>query len=101
MRVINFQVQFVNWTRLFMDSNMPQGHGIQGWATNLNIPSKADTSLFIFNKAGVTTFVLIYVDDIVVTSSSSQAVSALLEDLKQDFALKDLGNLHFFLGIEV
>ena len=44
---------------------------------------------------------LIYVDDIIVTSSSDQAISALLKDLSQDFALKDLGNLHFFLGMEV
>jgi histone deacetylase 1/2 len=46
-------------------------------------------------------FVLVYVDDIIVASSSSQATEALLQDLKRDFALKDLGNLHYFLGIEV
>jgi histone deacetylase 1/2 len=44
---------------------------------------------------------LIYVDDIIVTVSSEEAVVALLKDLKKDFALKDLGNLHYFLGIEV
>ena len=44
---------------------------------------------------------LIYVDDIVVTSSSPSAVEALLKDLGKEFALKDLGSLHFFLGIEV
>ena len=44
---------------------------------------------------------LIYVDDIIVTSSSVRALDALLQDLRMDFALKDLGNLHFFLGIEV
>jgi hypothetical protein len=33
-------------------------------------PSKADTSLFLFNKSGVTMFVLIYVDDIIVSGSS-------------------------------
>jgi hypothetical protein len=33
--------------------------------------------------------------------SSPKAVTALLHDLKKDFALKDLGDLHFFLGIEV
>lgn len=65
------------------------------------LPSKSDTSLFIYNKSGVTIFVLIYVDDIIVTSSSTQAVSALLKDLREGFALKDLGDLHFFLGIEV
>jgi histone deacetylase 1/2 len=44
---------------------------------------------------------LIYVDDIVVASSSEKAVDALLHDLGLDFALKDLGDLHYFLGIEV
>jgi histone deacetylase 1/2 len=41
------------------------------------------------------------VDDIIVTESSKEAIAALLCDLKQDFALKDLGDLHYFLGIEV
>lgn len=44
---------------------------------------------------------LIYVDDIIVTSSSSKAVTTLLQDLKKEFALKDLGDLHYFLVIEV
>jgi histone deacetylase 1/2 len=64
-------------------------------------PSKVDTSLFLYNQSGIMIFVLIYVDDIIVTSSSTQAISALLKDLKDDFALKDLGDLHFFLGIQV
>jgi hypothetical protein len=37
----------------------------------------------------------------VVASSSDQAVKALLRDLRHDFALKDLGTLHYFLGIAV
>jgi histone deacetylase 1/2 len=45
--------------------------------------------------------VLIYVDDIIVTSSSDDAITALLRDLNKNFAIKDLGDLHFFLGIEV
>jgi histone deacetylase 1/2 len=65
------------------------------------IPSKADTSLFYFNKHGIVVFVLIYVDDIIVASSMPSATSGLLHSLKQDFALKDLGELHYFLGIEV
>jgi histone deacetylase 1/2 len=44
---------------------------------------------------------LIYVDDIIVTSNAPEAVTALLADLREDFALKDLGKLHYFLGIEV
>jgi hypothetical protein len=44
---------------------------------------------------------LVYVDDIIVASLSQEVVAALLEDLRADFALKDLGSLHYFLGIEV
>jgi histone deacetylase 1/2 len=63
--------------------------------------SKADTSLFFYNKGGVTIFMLIYVDDIVVASLLEKAVDALLHDLGLDFALKDLGDLHYFLTIEL
>lgn len=65
------------------------------------VTSKGDVSLFIFSKAGTTIYLLVYVDDIIVASSSESAVKALLADLRQEFALKDLGNLHYFLGIEV
>jgi histone deacetylase 1/2 len=65
------------------------------------VMSKGDTSLFMYMKQHITLFVLIYVDDIIVTGSSSEAITALLSDLKNDFALKDLGDLHYFLGIEV
>lgn len=64
-------------------------------------PSKSDTSLFFYNRGRHTMFVLVYVDNIIVASSSSEAMTALLRDLQQDFALKDLGELHYFLGIEV
>jgi histone deacetylase 1/2 len=46
-------------------------------------------------------FMLVYVDDIVVASSSLDATKALLRDLEAEFALKDLGDLHYFLSIEV
>jgi hypothetical protein len=42
-------------------------------------PSKADTSLFFFNKGGVTIFILIYVDNIIVASSTPIATQALLQ----------------------
>ncbi|XP_071683516.1 uncharacterized protein [Lolium perenne] len=65
------------------------------------VASKSDTSLFIYCKRRVTVYMLIYVDDIIVASSSEQATQAFLKDLSKEFALKDLGSLHYFLGIEV
>ena len=67
----------------------------------LIVPSKSDTSLFIYNRSNTCIFVLIYVDDIIVIDSSYEAIRGLLKDLSVDFALKDLGDLHYFLGIEV
>jgi histone deacetylase 1/2 len=52
-------------------------------------------------KGSLTMFVLVYVDDIIVVSSVPGATVALLKKLNEDFALKDLGELHYFLGIEV
>jgi hypothetical protein len=49
----------------------------------------------------VTIFVLVYVDDIIVASSSKDATDALLRDLEKVVALKVLGGLHYFLGINV
>lgn len=63
--------------------------------------SKADTSLFFYSQGNIHMFVLVYVDDIIVASSSEQATKAFLQDLHDEFALKDLGELHYFLGIEV
>jgi hypothetical protein len=62
---------------------------------------QADVSLFYYRKGSVVIFLLVYVDDIIITSSSSAAVMALLHNLGGDFALKDLGPLHYILGIEV
>jgi histone deacetylase 1/2 len=65
------------------------------------IPSKADTSLFIFIHRQVTIYMLIYVDDIIITGSCEKAVHMLMKKLSDAFALKDLGKLSYFLGIEV
>jgi hypothetical protein len=40
------------------------------------IPSKADTSLFYYNKGKHTLFVLVYVDDIIVASSSQEVTAS-------------------------
>ena len=54
-----------------------------------------------YSRGEYTIYVLVYVDDIIVASSSPKAIAALLKDLQKDFSLKDLGDLHYFLGIEV
>uniref|UniRef100_A0A2N9ISY4 Reverse transcriptase Ty1/copia-type domain-containing protein n=1 Tax=Fagus sylvatica TaxID=28930 RepID=A0A2N9ISY4_FAGSY len=62
--------------------------------------SKSDTSLFIHNSGTDLIFFLIYVDDIIVTGNNKHSIAWLIQALQADFALKDLGPLHFFLGVQ-
>jgi hypothetical protein len=74
---------------------------LRAWLLDLKFTSsKSDSSLFIYKAQGITIFVLIYVDDIIITSSHLGAISQLINDLHSSFALKDLGHLNFFLGVE-
>jgi histone deacetylase 1/2 len=57
--------------------------------------------MFLHFGASTTLIVLIYVDDILITGSSSQQISSLITRLDSVFALRDLGQLSYFLGIEV
>lgn len=63
--------------------------------------SRNDTSLFIYNDSHTFLFVLVYVDDILITGNSGNSLSKLILDLGAEFSLKDLGTLHYFLGVEV
>jgi hypothetical protein len=57
-------------------------------------PSMGDASLFFLRNKDVTVFILVYVDYIIVASFSQTATMALLRNL-EEFALKDLDDLHF------
>jgi histone deacetylase 1/2 len=63
--------------------------------------TKSDPSLFFLKGKDHITFLLIYVDDIIVTGSNNKFLQAFVKQLNDVFSLKDLGHLHYFLGIEV
>uniref|UniRef100_A0A2N9FV07 Reverse transcriptase Ty1/copia-type domain-containing protein n=1 Tax=Fagus sylvatica TaxID=28930 RepID=A0A2N9FV07_FAGSY len=65
------------------------------------LPSKSDSSLFILRTPHLMCFVLIYMDDIIVTCSDSSAITSFISQLGTKFAVKDLGPLNFFLGVKV
>nr|KYP54705.1 hypothetical protein KK1_000902 [Cajanus cajan] len=46
------------------------------------------------------THIMVYVDDIIITGSSAKSVQLLIDRLSKVFALKQLGDLDYFLGIE-
>lgn len=66
-------------------------------ASNFKV-SKADNSLFVHHSESQLIYVLIYVDDIIVTRTSSQAIDRFMKELDARFSLKDLGKLNYFLA---
>lgn len=46
-------------------------------------------------------YVLVYVDDIIITGDSSSEIDTFVHRLHSEFSLKDLGPLNYFFGIEV
>jgi hypothetical protein len=63
--------------------------------------AKSDTSLFVFHRGSDTVYLLLYVDDIILTASSMELLGRTISALQREFAMKDLGPLHHFLGITV
>ena len=63
--------------------------------------SRADTSLFIKHDVKGLIVVLVYVDDILVTGLDSVLLEDFIDQLSKEFALKDMGLVAYFFGIEV
>ena len=64
-------------------------------------PSLADPSLFLYRQGSTVVYLLLYVDDIIVTGNQPTAVQSLITKLAQEFDIKDLGQLKFFLGLQI
>ena len=63
--------------------------------------STADPSLFVFRQGSILLYLLLYVDDIILTGNSTAAITSLITQLAATFELKDLGPLHYFLGLQI
>jgi hypothetical protein len=60
-----------------------------------------DTSLFTFCRGSDMIYLLLYVDDIILTASSTELLHRTISALQREFTMKDLGPLHHFLGITI
>jgi hypothetical protein len=63
------------------------------------VEAKSDMSLFVHRHGAETAYLLLYVDDIVLTASSQSLLHRLIDALQWEFPVKDLGVLHHFLGV--
>lgn len=63
--------------------------------------SQADTSLFVFHQGSCILYLLVYVYDIIVTCNHESSIRCFIDHLHQEFAIKDLGKLNYFMGLQV
>ena len=64
--------------------------------------STADHSVFYHhNSSGQCIYLVVYVDDIVITDNDQDGIQKLKQHLFTHFQTKDLGKLKYFLGIEI
>lgn len=62
--------------------------------------SLADTSLFVLQQGTSFVYLLVYVDDILITGNSTSGIQHILSLLAARFSVKDAEDLNYFLGIE-
>ncbi|XP_070009699.1 uncharacterized mitochondrial protein AtMg00810-like [Nicotiana sylvestris] len=63
--------------------------------------SSYDHSLFTKQAGEEIAIILVYVDDLIITGSTKELIQEAKRTLHNNFKVKDLGELKYFLGIEV
>ena len=63
--------------------------------------AKSNTSLFVYKRGSDIAYPLLYVNDIILTASSTELLDRIITALQREFSMKDLGDLHYFLGMQV
>ncbi|CAI5979108.1 unnamed protein product [Closterium sp. NIES-64] len=62
-------------------------------------PSTADHSLFMLGEGEQRSFMVVYADDILIFSPSSDLVKEVMLKLQEKFKCKSLGDVNFYLGL--
>ena len=63
--------------------------------------SNSDHTLFLKRQDDHITCLIIYVDDMIITENDKEETQTLKEQLSRELEMKDLGQLKYFLGIEI
>jgi hypothetical protein len=63
---------------------------------------KSDPNLYTkFDEQGYIVLISLYADDLIITGNAEKLIDEIKEQLSKAFEMKDLGELHHCLGLEV
>ena len=65
------------------------------------IRSECNSNMYLTNRNGKTTILLLYVDDLIITGNDTENIKNLKSKLHEDFEMTDLGAASHYLGIEI
>eukprot|EP00253_Pinus_taeda_P009465 PITA_09465 len=100
------KVRFVAWgfsqvEGIDYDENFSPLGRIDNYFTGLGFTkSEADANLYHIMVEGKPLIIVLYVDDVILTGDD-QLIQSCKEDLAREFEMKDMGLMHYFLGMEV
>ena len=60
-----------------------------------------DATLFIKKVGRSVVYLVVYIDDLLLTGNNESYIESIKKDLKKIFEMTDMGHLHYYLGIEV
>ena len=65
------------------------------------VTSRVDSFLFVYSHGNALLYFLVYVDDLIITSSDPSLIDNIIRQLDSKFSIKNLGVLSYFCGVEV
>ncbi|WVZ84075.1 LOW QUALITY PROTEIN: hypothetical protein U9M48_031147, partial [Paspalum notatum var. saurae] len=93
----------------FESARFPDRQAPRAWYARLKsfllksgfVIGSVDKTLFLLSRGGDTLIVQIYVDDIIFGGSSHALVSSFAEQMNREFEMSLMGELQFFLGLQI
>ena len=64
-------------------------------------PSRNDPCIYTLNSRGEVIILTLYVDDIMLAGKSTEKMQQIIKEIAKRFDVKDMGELHHFLGVKV